>query len=81
MTSAVSRVGRCCDAFLIDSRRLDSSARAMTPKAVLATVGVRGPVDYTVVNGRIASAKAASPASTRKRPHGSENVCENYLEQ
>ena len=25
----------------------------MTRKSVLATVGVRGPVDYTVVNGKI----------------------------
>ena len=46
-------VGRCCDLFLIDSRRLELVGACYDPKAVLATVGVRGPVDYTVVNGRI----------------------------
>lgn len=46
-------VGKCCDLFLIDSRRLELVGACYDPKSVLATVGVRGAVDYTVVNGRI----------------------------
>ncbi len=46
-------VGKCCDLFLIDSRRLELVGACYDPKAVLATVGVRGPVDYTVMNGKI----------------------------
>ena len=44
-------VGKCADLFMIDSRRLvgcDQDAGS-----VLGTVGVRGPVDYTVVQGRV----------------------------
>ena len=45
--------GKCCDLFLIDSRSLELTGACYDPKSVLATVGVRGAVDYTVVNGRI----------------------------
>ena len=46
-------VGKCCDLFLIDSRRMELVGACYDPKSVLATVNVRGPVDYTVVNGKI----------------------------
>ncbi len=45
--------GKCCDLFLIDAGRLELVGAAFDPKSVLATVGVRGAVDYTVVNGRV----------------------------
>lgn len=45
--------GKCCDLFMIDSRRLELVGAAFDPKAVLATVGVRGAVDYTIVHGKI----------------------------
>ena len=45
--------GKCCDLFLIDSRRLELVGACYDPASVLATVGVRGPVDYTVVHGRV----------------------------
>ena len=45
--------GKCADLFLIDSRRLELVGCCYDPKNVLATVGVRGPVDYTVVNGAV----------------------------
>ena len=44
-------VGACCDLFLIDARRPELTGALYDPKSVLATVGVRGAVDYTVVNG------------------------------
>ena len=46
-------VGRCADLFLVDSRRLELVGGEYSPADVLATVGLRGPVDYTVVQGRI----------------------------
>ena len=45
--------GKCADLFLVDSRRLELVGSCFDPKNMLATVGLRGPVDYTVVNGRI----------------------------
>ena len=75
-------VGKCCDLFLIDSRRLELVGACYDPKAVLATVGVRGPVDYTVVNGRITVregrlARIDEEATARE----ARVVCEKYLEQ
>ena len=46
-------VGKCADLFLIDSRRLELVGACEDVKSVLGTVGVRGAVDYTVVNGRV----------------------------
>ena len=46
-------VGKCADLFLVDSRRLELVGGLYDPKSVLGTVGLRGPVDYTVVNGRV----------------------------
>ena len=45
--------GKCADLFMIDSRRLELVGSCYDPKSVLGTVGVRGPVDYTVVNGKV----------------------------
>ena len=72
--------GKCCDLFLIDRRRLELVGACYDPKSVLATVGVRGPVDYTVVNGRItvvhgqlAAIDEASVAAA------AQSACEAYL--
>ena len=46
-------VGRCADFFLVDSRRLELVGGEYGPADVLATVGLRGPVDCTVVHGRV----------------------------
>lgn len=46
-------VGKCADLFLIDSRRLELVGACLDPKNALATVGVRGPADYTVVHGQV----------------------------
>ena len=46
-------VGKCADLFMIDSRRLELVGSCYDPKSVLGTVGVRGSVDYTVVNGKV----------------------------
>ena len=45
--------GKCADLFMIDSRRIELVGACRDAGSVLATVGVRGPVDYTVVHGKI----------------------------
>ncbi len=45
--------GMAGDFFLIDGNRLDAVGTQYDPKAYLATVGYKGSVDSTVVNGRI----------------------------
>ena len=44
---------KCADLFMIDSRRLELVGCGQDAGSVLGTVGVRGPVDYTVVHGRV----------------------------
>ena len=46
-------VGRRADFFLVDARRLELAGSGESPADVLATVGLRGPMDYTVVEGRM----------------------------
>lgn len=46
-------VGKCADFFMVDSRRLELVGACYDPKSVLATVGLKGAVDWTVVNGRV----------------------------
>ena len=46
-------VGKCADFFLVDRRRLELVGATYDVKNVFGTVGLRAPVDCTVVNGRI----------------------------
>ena len=46
-------VGMAADFFLIDERRIALVGSMFDPKSMLGTVGVKGNVDYTVVNGKI----------------------------
>lgn len=45
--------GKCADFFLVKANRLELVGACRDPKSVLATVGLKGPVDYTVVNGKV----------------------------
>ncbi len=73
-------VGKCCDLFLIDSGRLELVGACFDPKSVLATVGVRGAVDYTVVNGRITVRDGHLAAiDEEKTARDAQRVCESYL--
>ncbi len=45
--------GKCADLFLLRKNRLELAGACRDPKALLCTVGLKGPVDYTVVNGRV----------------------------
>lgn len=43
--------GKCADLFMVDSRRLELVGTGYDAKSLFGTVGLRGPVDYTVCNG------------------------------
>lgn len=45
--------GKCADLFLVRSNRLELVGACRDPKSVLATVGLKGSVDYTIINGKI----------------------------
>ena len=45
--------GKAADLFLLNMERLEYVGAQFDPKAVLGTVGIARPVDYTIVNGRI----------------------------
>lgn len=46
-------VGMAADFFLIGLNRIDLVGAQFDPKSMLGTVGVKGAVDYTVVNGKV----------------------------
>ena len=72
--------GKCCDLFLIDSRRMELTGACYDPKSVLATVGVRGPVDYTVVHGNVTVKQGRlATIDEEKTALDAQRVCEGYL--
>ena len=74
--------GKCADLFLIDSRRLELVGAALDPKNVLATVGVRGPVDYTVIHGRVTVRQGHLAAMDEvELAQRANQVCKAYLER
>ena len=46
-------VGKAGDLFMIDTRRLEMVGADLDAKSLLGTVGWKGAVDYTVVNGKV----------------------------
>lgn len=45
--------GKCADFFMVRQNRLELVGACRDPLSVFGTVGLKGPVDYTVVNGKI----------------------------
>ena len=73
-------VGKCCDLFLVDDRRLELVGSCYDPGAVLATVGLRAPVDYTVVNGVVTVAEGQLVrVDEAKLAADAQRKCEEYL--
>jgi cytosine/adenosine deaminase-related metal-dependent hydrolase len=72
--------GMAADLFLIDLNRLELAGAQFDPMSLLGTVGLKGPVDYTIVNGipvvqrgQLTTADEAEIAA-----HARETVC-RYL--
>ena len=73
-------VGKCCDLFLVDARRLELVGSLYDPKSVLATVGLRGAVDCTVVNGRVVVEHGRLASVDEERVAAEANAkCRAYL--
>lgn len=51
--------GMAADLFLVDLDRLELVGAQFDPQSMLGTVGLKGPVDYTVVNGRVVVRRGA----------------------
>lgn len=72
--------GMCADLFLVDRRRLELVGADLDPKNLLGTVGLKQPVDYTVVGGRITVRQGrltgVDEAALTARANG---VCRSYL--
>ena len=72
--------GKCCDLFLVDANRLELTGALADPASVLATVGLRGAVDYTVVHGRVTVEHGRLTAVDEARvSREAERVCRAYL--
>lgn len=46
-------IGKAADLFLVNTKRFELVGAMVDPKSVLATVGLKGAVDYTVINGKV----------------------------
>ena len=74
------REGKCADLFMIDSRRLELVGCGCDAGSVLGTVGVRGPVDYTVVQGRVTVEGGRLVTVDEERlAHEADAKCRAYL--
>ena len=72
--------GKCADLFLIDSRRLELVGCDADAGSMLGTVGVRGPVDYTVVHGRVTVRQGRLVTVDEERVAAEANAkCRDYL--
>ncbi len=73
-------VGKCADFFLVDRRRLELVGACYDPKNVFGTVGLRAPVDYTVVNGKITVSEGRLTRIDEERTvRVAQEVCDRYL--
>ncbi len=73
-------VGKCCDLFLVDARRLELVGGLYDPKSVLATVGLRGAVDCTVVNGSVVVEQGRLvPIDEERLAAEADAKCRSYL--
>ena len=72
--------GKCADLFLVDARRLELVGACYDPKAMLCTVGLKQPVDYTIANGKICVARGRlTGVDEEKLAQSAEREVRRYL--
>ena len=73
-------VGKAGDLFLIDKRRLELVGADLDAKAMLGAVGFKGPVDYTVVAGRVTVRQGRLTGIDEEKEYGAaDQVMRKYL--
>lgn len=73
-------VGKAGDLFLLDTRRLELTGATQDPKSLLGTVGWKGAVDYTVVNGKIVVEKQhLTTVDEQKQYEEADRAVRDYL--
>ena len=73
-------VGKCADLFMVDSRRLELVGACYDPMSVFGTVGLRQPVDYTIVNGKVTvEGGRLVNVDEEKLARDAQAVCDAYL--
>ncbi len=72
--------GKCADLFLIDSRRFELTGAGFDPASVFATVGLKGPADLCMVNGRVTVENGRLTAIDEERTaYDANRKCREYL--
>ena len=72
--------GRAADCFLIDLCRPELVGAQFDPAAMLATVGFKGPVDYTVVDGKVVVEKGRlTGIDEHQTARRANEACRKYL--
>ncbi|MBQ3911869.1 MAG: 8-oxoguanine deaminase [Lachnospiraceae bacterium] len=72
--------GKCADLFLVDSRRFELTGAGFDPASVFATVGLKGPADLCMVNGRVTVENGRLTAIDEERTaYDANRKCREYL--
>ena len=72
--------GRCADLFLVDTGKLELTGTLHDPRNLLARTGVTGPVELTMVGGRVVWKDGLFPGvDERDLARQGEAVCDNVL--
>ncbi|HEY8892144.1 MAG TPA: 8-oxoguanine deaminase [Clostridium sp.] len=73
-------VGMAADLFMINLNRIELVGTGLDPKSLLCTVGFKGAVDYTIVNGRVVVAKGVlQNIDEEKIYHESDVVAKKFI--
>ncbi len=72
--------GKCADMFMVDRRRVELVGATSDPKSMLSTVGLKGTVDYTIVNGEITVERGVlTKIDEEKLSHKANEKVKSYL--
>jgi len=73
-------IGMAADLFMINLNRIELVGADFDPKSLLSTVGFKGAVDYTIVNGRVVVAKGIlQNIDEEKIYHESDVVAKKFI--
>lgn len=75
-------IGMAADFFMVEMNRLELVGTQFDPKSLLCTTGLKGSVDYTVVNGNVVVKKGVLLGIDEEKIAAEANLCvTNYINQ